>query len=106
VKTNKAVINLENAVAISAGFHSDIKKYNRFYEKHADAFEGFPGIWRFIVRASNAFTHAENETKDTWNNHDWISSIDAFVSFLHFRADSYTSDKELLSWARTAIQKN
>lgn len=96
---------VENAVAISGGFHSD-KAYRKFYDKHGPEFEGFPGIWRFVARAARIFTKVEEDWKTyPWAKHNWIDAVDRFVIRL-YTCDSTTTDKELRYMARDSITES
>jgi hypothetical protein len=50
----------ENAVAISAGFHSD-KRYNKWLNELPASFGGFTGVWSNVALAATAFTEVETE---------------------------------------------
>lgn len=94
----------ENAVAISAVFHSeDPKAYGRFYAQYGPILGGFPGIWSYVADAATAFTEVETELKIEDGDY-WIEAIDAFVDLI--RVTVIGTDEELRQLARRAIIDN
>ena len=73
----------ENIAAISAVFHSDIKRYQIFYNRFSIALGGFPAIWKLMVPAAEAFTTVIESIKDVWTELEWIDVVDSFVDLIY-----------------------
>ena len=63
---------VENAVAISAQFHTD-RRYQEFYDAMAEKLSGFPGIYRFIGELAEALTKQEAKIEEGY----WPETVDA-----------------------------
>jgi len=70
---------VENAAAISDYFHCQKERFQRFYDEHADALSGFPGIWKLCGDAGIALAIAERKLKIEWGEDaEWIDTVQAF----------------------------
>lgn len=70
---------LENTVAIADGFYSNREQSRQFYDHHAVALGGFPGIWRFVGEAAFNFTVWEHSID--WHG-NWIEAVEAYADGL------------------------
>ena len=102
---------IENVAAVSGEFHKD-ERYQKFYDEHGGELSGFPGIWKMMARAGEAFTRAEERLQNeydlkerhVWDEHNWVDSIDEFVSTI-FAKGLFTT-REFEQVAKLSIQNN
>lgn len=74
---------IENAVAISAAFHSDAR-YQGFYDALPSNWNGFTGIWSHVADYAEAFSDIEAGLgANVWDNRDWIVCIDKTVDLIY-----------------------
>lgn len=78
--------DLENAIAISAEFHTGLM-FNEFYEKFCDDLHGFAGIYDLIAEMAKELTAFENSLGDCpWDDmptgRDWIEFVEDFTNLL------------------------
>jgi len=75
--------SLENAVAISAGFHQDAR-YQGFYDSLPFNWNGFTGIWAHVTDYAEAFNAVEAELDEyVWDDRDWIICVDKTVELIY-----------------------
>ena len=75
--------NLENAIAISASFHTN-QNYQKFYEGLGVKVNGFTGIYDLIADMAKTLTEYEKSHGDNpWDNglagRDWMEFVDDYV---------------------------
>jgi hypothetical protein len=100
---------LENVSAISANFHGQAEKYQKFYDRYGDQLSGFAGIWIFCVYAAQAFTNVEPSQQ---YEDGYIEAVDAYVESIYAASlgdDNYVADIQNLDFleplAKAAIEK-
>jgi len=97
VKISQGLLH-ENISALSAEFHTN-QGFSVFYDNHGPTLDGFPGIWKYMVEAAEAFTIVDTEFAD---QEHWIDSITEFARILCF--GEVLMMPELKDLARRTIQ--
>jgi len=97
-------INLaENIAAVTAVFHENSTRYEKFYHMYQDDLGGFPGIWHLCGVAGLAFAKAEGQLRPDWDG-EWVGAVDSYVDSI-YREGPNLSDEKFLELAKQAIRQ-
>lgn len=87
--------------AIASTFHEN-GLYDKLYEKKADTFGGFPGLWAFFADLGEAYVRAERASKLlAGEDYEFIDAIDKMCSYaFDYYVDQLYNDS--CDWVKVA----
>lgn len=94
----------ESLAAIVATFYDDHERQNEFYKRFSPELSGFPGIWNFLVDATDAFVFWESRVRNS-NNGEWLDAIDHFADDL-LTLKEIPCRRELREMSREALESS
>lgn len=79
VQISDTVTGMENAIAISADFHTN-KQYDEFYNIFSRTHGGFMEIYQYIKSMADALTELENNNPQIWDEIEWQEFVELYVA--------------------------
>lgn len=92
----------ENAAAISAALHENREKYDAFYKRSGENFEGFTSI--YVGRVAIELTNREQSQDDFYDRYEWVSLVD-HIAQLILDSDHPVSEKQLVEEALLSCEE-